>query len=76
LLAIGAQGADQYQTPFGPGHRDADAVRQALARLRDPSQRVRYELWANVPPPATSEEGESLNAPWTDGARALGWGRP
>jgi hypothetical protein len=76
LLAIGAQGADEYQTPFGPARRDADTVRQALGHLRDPLQRVRCELWANVPPLATPEPSESLTAPWEAGARALGWGRP
>ncbi len=76
LLTIGAQGADEYPTPFGPGRRDADTVRQALARLRDPLQRVTYELWANVPPLAAPETNDSLTAAWEDGARALGWGRP
>ena len=77
LLTIGAQGADEYQTPFGPARRDADTVRQALSRLRDPLQRVRCELWAkvNVSPLATPETGESLTAAWEVGARALGWGR-
>lgn len=77
LLAIGAQGADEYQTPFGPARRDADTVRQALSRLRDPLQRVRYELWANVRPVAAPETTtESLTAAWEVGARALGWGQP
>jgi hypothetical protein len=75
LLAIGAQGADEYQTPLGPARRDADTVRQALGRLRDPLQRVRCELWANLPPPAAPEASEDLTAPWEAGARALGWGR-
>ena len=76
LLAIAAQGADEYQTPFGPGRRDADAVRQALGRLRDPAQRVRYELWANVSAIAATEASDNLTAPWEAGATALGWGRP
>jgi hypothetical protein len=76
LLAIGARGADEYQTPLGPAHRDADTVRQALSRLRDPLQRMRCELWANVSPPTASETGESPTAAWEAGARALGWGRP
>jgi hypothetical protein len=76
LIAIGAQGADEYQTPFGPGRRDADTVRQALGRLRNPLQRVRYELWANVPPLVAPQASESPTAPWEAGARALGWGRP
>jgi hypothetical protein len=76
LLAIGAQGADEYQTPFGPGRRDTDTVRHALGRLRDPTQRVTCELWANVPPLAVAQTSESLTAAWETGARALGWGRP
>jgi hypothetical protein len=76
LLAIGAHGADEYATPFGPGRRDADSVRQALGRLRDPLQRATCELWANVPPLAAPETSESLTAEWEAGARALGWGRP
>jgi hypothetical protein len=76
LLAVGAQGADEYQTPFGAARRDADSVRQALSRLRDPLQRVRYELWANVPPLAAPETRASLTAAWEAGARALNWGRP
>ncbi len=76
LLIIGAQGADEYPTPLGPGRRDADSVRQALGRLRDPLQRVTYELWADVPPLAAPETTESLTAAWEAGARALGWGRP
>ena len=76
LLAIGARGADEYQTPFGPARRDADSVRQALGRLRDPLQRTRCELWANVPPLAAPEASESLTAAWETGARALGWYRP
>lgn len=76
LLAIGAQGADEFRTPFGPGRRDADSVRQALARLRDPLQRVTCELWATVPPLAVPEPTASLTAAWEDGALALGWGRP
>ena len=77
LLTIGAQGADQYQTPLGSAHRDADTVRQALSRLRDPLQSVRYELWANVRPVAVPETTtESLTSAWEVGARALGWGQP
>jgi hypothetical protein len=76
LLAIGAQGADEYQAPFGPARRDADTVRQALGRLRDPLQRVTYELWANVPALAAPEASKSLRAPWEVDALALGWGRP
>jgi hypothetical protein len=48
LLAIGSAGIERYQTPFGPAIRDADMVRQALAVLRDPQERVFQELWASI----------------------------
>ena len=76
LLAVGALHADEYATPFGPARRDADTVRQALGRLRDPLQRVRCELWANVPPLSAPETTESLTGAWEAGAHALGWGQP
>jgi hypothetical protein len=57
LLQIGSQEARGYKTPLGAGERDADAIRQALAELRDPALRVQQELWA-VPPPA-ADSGSS-----------------
>ncbi|HEX7645643.1 MAG TPA: hypothetical protein VF472_25850 [Burkholderiaceae bacterium] len=63
----------RYQTPLGPGVRDADMVRQALAALRDPVQRVTCELWADVAriDSALLEDDKSLR--WVDAERALGW---
>jgi len=73
LLALGAAGADSYDTPFGSATRDADAVRRALATLRDPHERVMHELWADV----ATEVGGKPNAPatkaWEEAARAIGW---
>jgi len=43
LLAVGAEGAAFYDTPFGPALRDGDAIRAALATLRDPVERVVHE---------------------------------
>jgi curved DNA-binding protein CbpA len=85
LLALGATGADRYDTPFGPATRDADAVRRALALLRDPNERVIQELWAQVttgvaPSVATgaatgveSEMDTSAAKAWEEAARAIGW---
>jgi len=73
LLALGAAGADRYDTPFGPAARDADAVRRALATLRDPHERVMHELLAHV----ATEVGGKPSAPttkaWEEAARAIGW---
>jgi hypothetical protein len=55
LLSLKAGTAGTYVTPFGPAVRDADLVRQALASLRDPTERVLHELFADVgeKPPQT-----------------------
>ena len=77
LLALGAAGADRYDTPFGPATRDADSVRRALATLRDPNERVIQELWAQVASGVASGVDISPAAPpakaWEDAARAIGW---
>lgn len=48
LIAIGSAGVEHFMTPLGAGRRDADKVRQALAALRNPNERVLHELWANI----------------------------
>jgi hypothetical protein len=72
LFAVGSESAVRYDTPLGAARRDADGVRQALARLRDPNERAIQELWAEVgagaPGPA-----ENPAAPWTGAERAIGW---
>jgi hypothetical protein len=73
LLAVGSATAGHYETPLGPACRDADTVRQALAALRDPEQRVLHELWASVAPGATEEAGTAMPGPWEAAERALGW---
>jgi hypothetical protein len=44
--------AQTYATPLGPRPRTAEAVRAAVAALRDPYQRLVAELWARHAPPA------------------------
>jgi hypothetical protein len=46
LLAAEVAGAGTCATPLGPLTRDADAVREALAELRDPARRLAHEWWA------------------------------
>ena len=77
LLALGSANATQYDTPFGPASRDADNVRQALATLRDPNQRVVHELWADVAQAAretrTAKPGTKPGTVWAGAERAIGW---
>lgn len=46
MLAVGLRGADRYQTPLGPRSRTPEAVKAALAELRDPDRRLAHEWWA------------------------------
>ena len=45
-LAAGLEGARRYETPFGAHERTPEAVRAALAELRDPARRLGHEWWA------------------------------
>jgi hypothetical protein len=72
LLAVGNEGAGRYDTPFGPATRDADGVRQALAALRDPNERLIHELWANVAR-SIDVKRERPGAGWEAGQHAFGW---
>ena len=73
LLTVGSATAGTYHTPFGPATRDADRVRQALATLRDPEQRVLHELWANVVPVGGRASRHGDTDPWKEAEHALGW---
>jgi hypothetical protein len=79
LLALESASARSCDTPFGPATRDADKVRQALATLRDPNERVIHELLANVAPLSNVVRGvderrtERAEAVWDEAERALGW---
>lgn len=72
---ISPESVANYQTPLGKAVRDADMVRQALAALRDPVQRVTHELWADIGPidQAVVEGEEGFR--WTDAEHALGWAK-
>jgi curved DNA-binding protein CbpA len=76
LLAVGRASAARYATPFGEATRDADAVRQALATLRDPNERAVAELWATVAPSRDGRWNEPTAQPWEAALRALGWRAP
>ncbi len=51
MLEVGFAEIEHYQTPLGPRRRTSEAVRQAMATLRDPDKRLLAELWAETPTP-------------------------
>ena len=75
MLELGFAEVATYATPVGPQPRTAEAVRAAVAALRDPYRRLVAELWARhapaaQPAPPAAEEP----APVREGLRrALGW---
>jgi hypothetical protein len=75
MLELGFAAAHTYATPLGPRPRTAEAVRAAVAALRDPYQRLVAELWARHAPPAVETapvaEAEAPTSPVT--RRQLGW---
>ena len=77
LLTVGSANAQNYPTPLGPATRDAEKVRQAVAALRDPEQRVLHELWANVAltglPVSSHSDAGACAGPWEEAEHALGW---
>src|SRR5258708_25604207 len=77
MLELGFVDAKMYATPRGAQPRTAEAVRAAVAALRDPYQRLVAELWArNAPTPidAPPSRGEEHDAREPSGLRrALGW---
>lgn len=46
-LAAGVAAVASYPTPCGPRPRTPEAVREALAELRDPRRRALHEWWAH-----------------------------
>lgn len=75
MLELGFADAQTYATPLGPRPRTAEAVRAAVAALRDPYQRLVAELWARHAPPAVTRAPEPAedSTPPVITRRALGW---
>lgn len=74
MLAVGLSAARSYDTPLGALPRTAEAVREAMAELRDPERRLMHEMWARLPAhapeaPEAPEAADALDA--TDAADAL-----
>jgi hypothetical protein len=75
MLELGLSAARDYQTPIGPRPRTADAVRLAMAELRDPAKRLIHELWARLPPTAAPPPSQpQAPAPaWPQALVTFGW---
>ena len=75
MLELDFADAKFYKTPLGPRPRTAEAVRAAVAALRDPYRRLVAELWArHAPPPRTTAAPREPETPIREGLRrALGW---
>jgi hypothetical protein len=75
MLELDFAGARSYQTPLGPRPRTPEAVRAAVAALRDPYRRLVAELWArHAPPTQPAAPPEPPRAPGHSGLRRrLGW---
>lgn len=75
MLELDFIDAKSYATPLGPQPRTPEAVRAAVAALRDPYRRLVAELWArNAPPPRAAPAAPPNATPVRTGLRRrLGW---
>ena len=75
MLELGFADAKTFKTPLGPRERTPEAVRAAVAALRDPYQRLLAELWARNAPAVreAAPEPEQRVEASTGLRRALGW---
>jgi hypothetical protein len=75
MLELEFAEAMTYATPAGPQPRTPEAVRAAVAALRDPYRRLVAELWARHAPAMRPDSPASSSAATaTPGLRhALGW---
>jgi hypothetical protein len=73
MLELGFEGAQTYATPLGPRPRTPEAVRAAVAALRDPYQRLLAEVWARHAPASLESAPAEAAVPSTGLRRKLGW---
>jgi len=73
MLELGFAAAQTYATPMGPRERSPEAVREAVAALRDPYRRLLAEFWARHAPPMRAEAPPEPEAAPSGIRRALGW---
>jgi hypothetical protein len=74
MLELDFAAVKTYTTPLGDRPRTPEAVRAAVAALRDPYQRLVAELWARHAPTETRVSDADDDAGWVPALRgSLGW---
>jgi hypothetical protein len=77
MLELGLKEAKVYRSPLGEHERTAEAVRAAMAELREPKRRLVHELLASLPAsvvvPKHTPVGDA-SVRWPRAPRAYGYG--
>lgn len=77
MLQLDLKESKTYRSPVGEHPRTAEAVRAAMAELRDPKRRLVHELLASLPVtarvPATTGSGKS-EVKWPRAPLVFGYG--
>jgi hypothetical protein len=72
MLQLDLKEAKVYRSPIGEHARTAEAVRAAMAELRDPKRRLVHELLASLPSSVKVPQGKEGNGP---SAQTVKWPR-
>ena len=75
MLEVGIARARTFLTPVGGQDRTPEAVREAMATLREPDKRLLQELWAAIPadPVDPIDDAAADAGPSIDVWEAAGW---
>lgn len=78
MLQLGLKESKVYRSPMGEHPRTEEAVREAMAELRDPKRRLVHELLAALPINAAPRAAPSANASdapaWPEAPMVFGYG--
>ena len=76
MLQLDLKESKTYRSPVGEHPRTAEAVRSAMAELRDPKKRLVHELLASLPVsvtvPQVKQSGEGVK--WPQAPMVFGYG--
>jgi hypothetical protein len=71
-LSLERESSRAYRTPVGRMERTPDAVRTAVAELRDPARRLEHEVWAAVPLRDAPDDDPEEIFPWSNAESVFG----
>ena len=76
MLELGLKEAKTYRSPLGDHARTGEAVREAMAELRDPKRRLVHELLAALPvtQPVPQKAATSTLPRWPEAPMVFGVG--